>query len=99
VFAQQVDIYKRKPWEDVKNKWLHEQRLSFDKIKENKTAVSDTIFDRSVVKIQLKRKYLSNNGQGADIYAMMPYNMPCLVPDSTYSSNMPVTNLNKKSLN
>ncbi len=89
-FAQNIDIYKRKPWEDAKNKMLQRKLLYNDRLKYNKLTISDTIIDRSVLRIELKRKYLGNNGKGADVYAMMPYNMLCIVADSTFRSNMPV---------
>lgn len=89
-FAQDINIYKRKPWEDAKKKMLQHNLLYDDQLKGNKTPVSDTTIDRSVVRIKLQPKYLGNNGKGADIYAMMPYNMPCLKPDSSYRSSMPV---------
>ncbi|MDB5191113.1 MAG: hypothetical protein JWQ96_676 [Segetibacter sp.] len=42
-----------------------------------------------VKRLPLSGKYIGNNGMGADIYAMQPDNMPCLVPKA-YKSNMPV---------
>ncbi len=72
-FAQDINIHKRKPWEDAKNKMLQHKFLY-----------------TSVLRIELRRKYLRNNGKGTDVYAMMPYNMPCIVADSTFRSNMPV---------
>jgi hypothetical protein len=89
-FAQNIDIYKRKPWEDAKNKMLQHKLLYNDHLKENKFTISDTIIDRSVLRIELKRKYVESNGKGADVYATMPYNMLCIMPDSTFHSNMPV---------
>jgi hypothetical protein len=46
--------------------------------------------DPGVMRIPLKGKFIGNNKAGADIYAMLPYKMPCLVPDSTFAANMPV---------
>jgi hypothetical protein len=89
-FAQDNNIYKRQPWEDAKKKMLEHKLLYNDRLKDNRTAVSDTTIDGSVLRIKLQPKYLLNNGKGADVYAMMPYNTPCLVPDSTFRSNMPV---------
>jgi hypothetical protein len=43
-----------------------------------------------------KGAYLRNNGRGQDIYVMELDNMPCLVPDSTFTSNMPRTDGLKK---
>jgi hypothetical protein len=89
-FAQDIDIYKRKPWEETKKKMLQHKLLYNDKLELNTAPISDTPVNRSVVRIKLRPKYLGNNGKGADIYAMMPHNMPCLVPDSTFRSSMPV---------
>lgn len=49
----------------------------------------------SVLKLPLKGKYIGPNGMGAEIYAMQPDNMPCLVPGKTFHTNMPVAE-NKK---
>ena len=53
----------------------------------------------AVVRLQLKGRYLGNNKAGADIYAMEPYKMPCLVPDSTYKSSMPIVRKQMKIMN
>ncbi len=50
-----------------------------------------------VLRFENKKTYLGNNGTGADIYSMAPDNMPCLTPDSTFVSNMPVKGYTIKS--
>jgi hypothetical protein len=90
-FCQNFDIYKRKTWENKKFQNLWEKILPREKLQENKSIKSDTPYNTMpVIKQKLSPKYSGNNGKGADVYAMMPYNMPCLVPDSTFRSSMPV---------
>ena len=51
--------------------------------------------DKSVLKLPLTATYEGNNGKDADIFAMQPYNMPCIVPGKTFSSNMPIAETGK----
>ncbi len=51
--------------------------------------------EKSVLKLPLTATYEGNNEKGADIFAMKPYNMPCIVPDKTFKSNMPVAEAGK----
>lgn len=91
VFSQTFDIYKRKPWEDQKDKMKVQKLLKIDRFKYKPAyQPGDTTFDKSVVKIGVSKEFVSNNGMGSDVYKMKPYNMPCLIPDSTFHSNMPV---------
>ncbi len=53
VFSQNADIHKRKPWEEAKNKILQQKLLFNDQLKENKTFVSDTVIEKSVLLIKL----------------------------------------------
>jgi hypothetical protein len=87
-FSQQEDIFKRKPWENIEKKYKFEIQK---KANENKM-VQNNQNDPSmpVLKPKLTARYLGSNGKGADVYAMMPYKMPCLVPDSTFVSKMPI---------
>jgi hypothetical protein len=78
-----------------RTKILQQKLLFNDQLKENKTFVSDTVIEKSVLLIKLTPNFLANNGKGADVYVMMPYNMPCIVPDSTFHSSMPVTGLKR----
>ncbi len=92
--AQQNNILKNNPMEDFKRKELLTQKLK-QMQSETNNHISPVIPEKvqtnnSVVKIPLTSTYAGNNGKGADIYNMQPYNMPCLVPDKTFSSNMPV---------
>ena len=89
-FSQLDNIYQPKSWEYKKDKTAH-PRLTYKS--NRKSFVNDTTKvreDKSVVRLKLRAEYQGNNGKGADIYAMQPYNMPCLKPDSTFQSRMPV---------
>ncbi len=98
-YCQMPDMYKRKPWEDPKFKNLFRNQLQ-----QNYKLNKDTIIvvpynnktDRFVLQLKLDKRYMGSNGKGADVYAMMPYNMPCIVPDSTFRSSMPVAGFDSK---
>jgi hypothetical protein len=92
--AQQKNIFKNKPWEDFRKKELLTQKLNQMNLgsNNNKSAqlAEEEQDDKSVLKVPLTATYEGNNGKGADIFAMQPYNMPCIVPDKTFKSNMPL---------
>ncbi len=97
--AQQNNIFKNKPWEDFRKKELLTQKLKqmnpiIDNDKYSQPLVTEQNH-KGVLKIPLTGTYEGNNGKGADIYAMQPYNMPCIVPDKTFTSNMPVAETGK----
>ena len=97
--AQQNNIFKNKPWEDFRKKALLTQKLNQMNFKSNnnKSAhlAEEEQDDKSVLKVPLTATYEGNNGRGADIFAMQPYNMPCIVPDKTFRSNMPLAETGK----
>ncbi len=98
-FAQNIDIYKRKPWEDLKlrNRFRDQLQDNFPLKKDSIIIVPNTNnTDVSVLRLKLTKEYVGNNRNGANVYAMMPYNMPCIMPDSTFYSNMPVSGFNGK---
>lgn len=96
-YSQKPDIYKRKPWEEMKLKNLFRNQLQFNnKLKDTIILVPGNNTDRSVLQLKLDKSYMGSNGKGADVYAMTPYNMPCIIPDSTFHSNMPVAGFENK---
>ncbi len=97
--AQQNNIFKNKPWEDFRKKELLTQKLKqmnpiIDNDKYSQPLVTEQNH-KGVLKIPLTSTYEGNNGKAADIYAMQPYNMPCIVPDKTFTSNMPIAETGK----
>ena len=98
--AQQNNIFKNKPWEDFRKKALLTQKLNQMNVESNNNKNKSALLveeqdDKSVLKLPLTADYEANNGKGADIFAMQPYNMPCIVPDKTFRSNMPVAETGK----
>ena len=97
--AQQKNIFKNKPWEDFRKKELLTQKLNQMNLgsNNNKSAqlAEEEQDDKSVLKVPLTATYEGNNGKGADIFAMQPYNMPCFAPDKIFRSNMPVAETGK----
>lgn len=91
VFSQTLDMQQRNLWKNYTGKTGSPKFYLPQTFKLMLTQQrGDTIFDKSVAKIELTKEYAANNGRGADVYIMKPYNMPCLIPDSTFHSNMPV---------
>ncbi len=96
--AQQINIFKNNSMEDFKRKQMLNKllRQMHPKINNDSSQIPQRAEDnRWLVKTPLTSIYIGNNGKGADIYMMKPYNMPCLVPDKTFTFNMPVAG-NKK---
>lgn len=98
--AQQNNIFKNKPWEDFRKKELLTQKLNQMNVESNNNKNKSALLveeqdDKSVLKLPLTATYEGNNGKDADIFAMQPYNMPCIVPDKTFISNMPVAETRK----
>lgn len=98
-FGQDINIYKRKPWEDLKSKNLFRNQLQNNpQLNKDSVIVVPSLnnSDRSVLRLKLTKEYVGSNRNGANVYAMMPYNMPCIMPDSTFHSNMPVAGFDGK---
>lgn len=96
--AQQNNIFKNKPWEDFRKKELLTRKLNQMKFESNNKPAplpEKEQDEKSVLKVPLTATYEGNNEKGADIFAMQPYNMPCIMPDKTFSSNMPVAETGK----
>lgn len=97
--AQQTNIFKNKPWEDFRKKELLSQKLkSIHPVIDNDKYYQPSPIEKNhngVLKIPLTGTYAANNGKGAYICTMQPYNMPCMVPDKTVTSNMPVAESGK----
>lgn len=92
--AQKNDIFKNKTWEDFKKK---EQLLQ--KLKPPDYLLSENSFSKlpadvadykSVFKVPLTGTFIKNTGKGTNLYTIDLYNMPCVTPDKTFASNMPV---------
>ncbi len=101
-FAQNIDIYKRKPWEDLKlkNRFRNQLQNNLQLKKDSVIIVPNpNNTDMSVLRLKLTKEYVANNRNGADVCTMMPYNMPCIMPDSTFRSDMPVTNFKTNTVN
>ena len=81
---------KQKSLEDFKKKGLTPQYPQKDLLQKGKPGTPGNPYVMPSVRPRLTRKFLGNNGNGADVYAIMPYNMPCIMPDSTFRANTPV---------
>lgn len=92
--AQQKNIFKNKPWEDLKKKQELDQKLKSLNPQYKSVDLAglpaDGPVDNSVLKIPLTSTYTGKAGHGTDLYKINGYNMPCIAPDSSFASNMPV---------
>jgi len=100
--AQTNDIFKRKPWNEAKLKWLLRDTLStLNPTPNSMNNVPNSGYvipqqtKNGVYKIPIKGVYIGDNGKGDEIYAMQPDNMPCLVPGKSIASNMPIAGFDK----
>lgn len=97
--AQQNNIYKNKPWEDFRKKELLSQKLKWKNPGiNNPKSLQPSVTEennKGVLRLPLTATYDGNNGKGAEIYTMQPYDMPCVVPDKTFTSDMPIAEAEK----
>jgi hypothetical protein len=49
-----------------------------------------TVIPNAITGVAGKAQLIGNNGKGQNIYVLPLDKMPCIRPDSTYKSNMPV---------
>jgi len=93
-YGQTNDIYLHRNLEDQKKNQalmdVYKRIYSNDTLLQKKNQMP-------VLKLELKETYLGNNGRGSDIYAISPDKMPCLKPDKTFRSAMPVALYKSKS--
>jgi hypothetical protein len=98
VKAQDNKIFKRKPWEDYKQKRLLQdtfnRTFSIPPVAKNSPYENE----RGVLKFPLKGTYLGQKENGDKLYAMQPDKMPCLVPGKNTVFNMPVAGVGKGDL-
>lgn len=96
--AQLNNLSKNNPMEEFKRKQMLTEMLRKKQPEMNNYPFSQIRRTKNkewVVKAELAGKYAGNNGKGANVYNMLPYNMPCLVPDKTFTCNMPVAGYDK----
>lgn len=93
--AQNNDIFKRRLWEEYKQKRLLQD--TFNRVFSLPPATKITPFkaDPNVMKLPLKGVFLKENSNGDKIYAMESDKMPCLVPGKNTVFNMPVAGIEK----
>ena len=95
-FSQFENIWKRKPWDELK--FENKQKLSFSNPAplELKKPV-DNVFKTPVLKIEIDLKRVGSINPSSDIFTVETYHMPCIVPSKDFESNMPVVGITPKS--
>lgn len=95
-FSQSENIWKRKPWEELKLE--NRQKLSFSNPGpiELKKPV-ENVFKTPVLKIEIDLKRVGSINSGSDMFTVEPYHMPCIVPSKDFESKMPVAGIAPKS--
>ena len=95
-FAQTENIWKRKPWEDLKYENRHKLSFSNPAPKEL-VKPADNVYKTPVLKIEIDLKRVGTINEGSDIFTVEPYHMPCIFPSKDFESNMPVVGVAPKS--
>lgn len=93
----QQNIFKNKPWEDYKKKELLSQKLKqiTPSVDNNNFLQRPAAGNKSVLIIPLTGTFIKNTGKGSDLYVVNTFKMPCIVPDKTFTSNMPIAGYDK----
>ncbi len=90
VFCQFENIWKRKPWEELKYSNRHKLILRpADKISEPQQEASVNQ-QMPIVILELKLKAAGTLNNGNQLLIAEPYHMPCIAPPDNYISAMPV---------
>ena len=95
-FSQSENIWKRKPWEDLKYENKHKLSFSNPAPKEL-VKPADNVYKTPVLKIEIDLKRVGTINEGSDIFTVEPYHMPCIFPSKDFESNMPVVGVAPKS--
>lgn len=97
--AQQSDIFKRKPWEEYKLKRALQDTLKpifpVPAMPKNRAYTGDV----GVLKLPLKGRFIGENSNGDEIYAMETDQMPCVVPGKKFKYTMPIAGISKNDKN
>ena len=88
-FSQTGNIWKRKPWEELK--YENRQKLSFSnpELKEV-TQPENHLSKMPIVKMEITLKKNRSINSTTDLFVVEPYHMPCITPSKSITLNMPV---------
>ena len=88
-YSQTNNIWKRKPWLELK--YENRQKLSFS-IPEPKivTEPDNEVSKMPVVKMEITLQKNRSINFTTDLFVIEPYHTPCIVPSKDYKLNMPV---------
>ena len=91
-FSQTDNIWKRKPWEELK--YENRQKLSFSN-PETKlvTQPENQVSKMPVVKMEITLKKNRSINSTTDLFVVEPYHMPCIGPSKNIISKMPIVGL------
>ncbi|MCY7420629.1 MAG: hypothetical protein LH478_02685 [Chitinophagaceae bacterium] len=95
-FSQSENIWKRKPWEELK--FENKQKLSFSNpVPKELNKPVDIVYKTPVLKIEIDLKRVGSIKASIDIFTVEPYHTPCIVPSKDFESKMPVVGIVPKS--
>ena len=94
-YSQTDNIWKRKPWQELKYDNRH--KLSFSN-PETKvvTQPENQVSNMPVVEMEITLQKNRSINSTTDLFVVEPYHMPCIVPSKEYKSNMPVIGVTAK---
>lgn len=88
-YSQSHDIWKRKPWEELKLRDMHPFTFSSPEIKPLGQQENNQQ-QMPVLKTEINLKKLSLLNSKFDVFTVEPYHMHCIVPSKEFKMNMPV---------
>ena len=86
-YSQTENIWKRKPWKDLK----YQNRKTITPLNDTIVRAQPTknVTEMPVLKLDLTMKVVGKAGEN-DVYIMEPYHMPGIKPAKSFKSPMPV---------
>ena len=88
-YSQTDNIWKRKPWQDLK--YENRQKLSFSNPEPKVvTQPESQVPNMPVVEMEIILQKNRSINSTTDLFVVEPYHMPCIVPSKEYKLNMPV---------
>lgn len=88
-FSQTDNIWKRKPWEELKHQ--ERQKLTFSNPEPKKDAQPENqVSKMPVLKMEINVEKTGSINSNTDVLIVEPYRMPCITPSNGLKLNMPV---------
>ena len=87
-FCQSENIWKRKPWENLKKQKLQKINPSTEVL--NEVMPRTNTAKMAVLKIDILRDFMGVTNKGEDVFLVKPFGMICISPSKNFNSTMPI---------